>query len=433
MVKGLLLACVVLIAGLLLLTFLVLEDRPSVAAYAAPTSSDVVEARTFVREVKAALDPANPVDQISTNEAQLNGVIKLGARLIPGFRGQVSVSEDDLMGRISVPVPYLDGKWVNLSARIPSFEGQLALSDVSLGPLSVPPALTLSMVRIGANQALGRQQGDRLFTVAEALRIEEPDLTFAINQDSFGSVGSNGLMRALFGALRGGNPPEPEDITRYYVALRQAMDRGDLPSEGSYLPYIRFMLEAAQSDVEGAANEDLAEAYTAAIFALTLACGAQDFTLVVGGLKDVLEDVQTRWSTDCKKLTLNNRVDSRRHFTTAAAIQAASNRGVAVSIGEFKELYDSQKSGGFDFTDIAANNSGIRMSNRLMAASARDWPELLNRIEGEEDVIIAYAGIPRIMSAEDFAQSYGDVDDPRYQVMLGQIEDRIDELSLHQK
>lgn len=433
MVKGLLLACVVLIAGLLLLTFLVLEDRPSVAAYAAPTSSDVVEARTFVREVKAALDPANPVDQILTNEAQLNGVIKLGARLIPGFRGEVRVSEDDLMGRISVPVPYLEGKWVNLSARIPSFEGQLALSDVSLGPLSVPPALTLSVVRFGANQALGRQQGDRLFTVADALRIEAPDLTFAINQESFGSVGSNGLMRALFGALRGGNPPEPDDITRYYIALRQAMDRGDLPSEGSYLPYIRFMLEAAQSDVEDAENEDLAEAYTAAIFALTLACGAQDFTLVVGGLKDVLEDVQTRWRTDCKKLTLNNRVDSRRHFTTAAAIQAASNRGVAVSIGEFKELYDSQKSGGFDFTDIAANNSGIRMSNRLMAASMRDWSALLSRIEGEEDVIIAYAGIPRIMSAEDFAQSYGDVDDPRYQVMLGQIEAKIDQLTLHQE
>ncbi len=429
-IKALLLLLVVLAAGLGLLVFLVIEDQPGVADYAPPSSQDVVAARGFVQEVKAALDPSNPATFIDTNEAQLNGAIKLGARLIPGFRGQVAVASGSLQGRVSLPVPYLRDKWLNLSARIPAFDGQLQLEEVALGPLPLPSSLTLETIRLAANQALGNRQGDRLLTVTEALRIKAPALRFAINQDTFGASGSNGLMRGLFGALRGGNPPEPEHIARYYKALRQAMDAGELPQSGSYLPYIHFTLAAARH--EAAAGMEIAEAYTAALFALTLTCGAQDFTLVVGGLSEALDGVEDRWQRNCHNLTLNGRIDSRRQFTTAAAIQAASNRGVAVSIGEFKELYDSSKSGGFDFTDIAANNSGIRMSNKLMAAPLAEWPTLTARLTHESDVIIAYEGIPAIMSGAAFRQAYGNVDDARYQAMLGQIEAKIDGLALHQ-
>jgi len=429
--KGILLTCILLCAGLALLVFWVLEDTPRVTGDTAPSSQEVVAARAFFHEAKAALDPANPTDFIYTDEAQLNGVIKLGARLIPGFRGQVQVQAKDLTGHLSLPVPYLRDKWINLSARLPSFEGQLALADVTLGPLSLPPALTLELLRIGANQTLGQNQGDRLVDVAQALRIEKTNLTFAINQETFGSATGTGLIRGLFGALRGGNPPAPEDVMRHYTTLRQAMDAGQLPSEGSYLPYLHFTLGIAQQ--EAAEGRDIAEAYTAALFALTLACGAQDFTLVVGGLNDALDQLEDNWQTSCNKLTLNGRIDSRLHFTTSAAIQAASNRGVAVSIGEFKELYDSSKSGGFDFTDIAANNSGIRMSNTFMQTPAENWPARLTRLSRESDIIIPYEGIPQIMSGDAFRQTYGDMDDARYQTVLAQIETRIDRLAVHQK
>jgi hypothetical protein len=137
------------------------------------------------------------------------------------------------------------------------------------------------------------------------------------------------------------------------------------------------------------------------------------------------------WTKDCADVTFNGRIDSRRHFTTAAALQAASNRGFAVSVGEFKELNDTLKAGGFDFTDIAANNSGIRMSNTFMGSEPRLWPELRARLQGENDVIIPYDGIPQIMEQSAFAAAYGDIDDPRYTAMLARIEAKIDELPLH--
>jgi hypothetical protein len=423
----LLLFLLIALVGLVIFS---LQDSPNVAAYSPPSAEDVVAARGFVRDVKAALDPAQPADRVRATEAELNSVIKLGARLIPGFRGAVTVDGQTVMGRMALPVPYIEGQWINLSATVPAFEAGLDLSDVTLGPLQLPPKVTLGALRLASRHLLGAESGDKILDAAEALQINGTQLTFVMNSDQLGASGSNGMMRALFGALSGGNPPAPEDIGRYYQDLRLAMDRGDLPTEGSYLPYLHFTLNAAQ---EGAKTDGINKAYTAALFALTLTCGARDFTLVTGGLADAISDVERPWRTECNALTLNGRIDSRRHFTTAAAIQAASNSGVAVSIGEFKELYDSQKAGGFDFTDIAANNSGIRMSNRLMGAPVGDWPALLARLSNEGDVIISYEGIPQILSEAAFKARFGDVEDPRYQAMLAQIEAKIDGLALHQE
>jgi hypothetical protein len=205
------------------------------------------------------------------------------------------------------------------------------------------------------------------------------------------------------------------------------MDDGTLPATGSFLPYIRFALDMALES----APDDLPNAYTAAIFALSRACGARDFTLVVGRMAAIGPD-KRRWKVECDDLTLNRRVDSRRHFITAAAIEAASNRGFAISIGEFKELADSYRGGsGFDFTDIAANNSGIRMSDLFMSRPAADWPGLIDRLTAEGAVIVPFAGIPTHMDGAEFKARYTEIDSPAYAAEIARIEARIDALPLH--
>ena len=151
---------------------------------------------------------------------------------------------------------------------------------------------------------------------------------------------------------------------------------------------------------------------------------------MVGPLGVGTSEVSRDWRTECSRLTLNDRIDSRRHFTTAAAIQAASNRNVSVSVGEFKELSDSLGRG-FDFTDMAANNSGIRMANLFMATPVGDWSRLIARIEAEEDVIVPYDDIPQILSREAFSAQFGEIDSDRYLEMLHLIETKIDALALH--
>ncbi|MCY4337081.1 MAG: hypothetical protein OXC60_20735 [Litoreibacter sp.] len=413
-----------LVLGVML--WFVMENAPLVENSGPPTPQDVKDARQFVRDLRSAINTdLSEQASFTTKEAELNSFMKLGARFIPGFRGSLSVIGDELHGAASVPVPKTS-KWINIRAAAPEFEGGLSPSEVEVGPFSIPPSLALSLARFGGNAAIGNGFGDTVVDAVQAMRIDGDQVAFDLTMSE---VGTNGIMRGVFGSLRGSEMPDASNIDRYYLLIREAMERGDLPTEGSYLPYITFTLEAAR---KGSATEGPANAYTSAIMALTLVCGAKDFTLVVGGMVGDEFAQEGNWTKSCGDLTLNDRIDSRRHFTTAAALQAASNRGFAVSVGEFKELYDTVKAGGFDFTDLAANNSGIRMSNTFMAAPAEDWPDLQSRIRSENDVIVRYDGIPQIMSGEDFEQQYGDVESAAYKDMLGFIENRISTLTLHQ-
>ena len=100
-----------------------------------------------------------------------------------------------------------------------------------------------------------------------------------------------------------------------------------LAQKGSFLPHLRFMLNAV------VANErsEPENAYTAAPLSLSLICGAQDFSLVLGGAIDPPNQGRLiSAQRACGNLTLNDRVGSCRHFISAAALQAANNRGFAV-------------------------------------------------------------------------------------------------------
>ncbi|MEM7470342.1 MAG: hypothetical protein AAF340_03255 [Pseudomonadota bacterium] len=402
-----------------------LEGTPLVEAGGPPTPEDVREARQFVRTLRSAINTdLSEQASFTTTQDQLNSFIKLSARFIPGFRGSLSVTGNELQGVASIPVPKTQ-KWVNLRAAAPEFEGGFTPSRIEIGPFSVPPSLAVNLARIGGNVVVGEGFGDTVLGAARAMRIDQDQVSFDLTMTE---TGSNGIMRGVFGSLRGADMPDAASIDRYYLEIRRAMERGALPTEGSYLPYITFMLEAARrgSEAQGAAN-----AYTSAIMALTLICGAKDFTLVVGGVVGDAFAEDNDWTKSCSELTLNDRIDSRRHFTTAAALQAASNRGFAVSVGEFKELYDTVKAGGFDFTDLAANNSGIRMSNTFMQTPVSDWPELESRVRSENDIIVRYDDIPQIISGQEFERLYEDVESAAYLEMLAFIETRIDALALH--
>mgnify|MGYP005856906769 CR=1 FL=1 len=428
LVKSLVVFTAFLAGAALILALIVIENAPSVPPQGAPTAEDVTTAKRFVKDVKSAARAGpGPAQRITLAQDEVFSLVRVGARLVPGFRSEVAVEPWGVELRASIPISLPSStKWLNLAVTVPQFETRLALGQVALGSMSIPPALALNLGRIGANVIAGHKLGDKAVRAASRMAVTGDTVAVDLEIDK---VGENGFMRGVFGALRGNSMPQDGLSDAYYVRIRETMDRGDLPARGSYLPYIVFTLNAAEEGAR-ARGENPSDAFTAAIFALTRICGARDFSLVVGGMAARGADVARDWQTECSRLTLNGRIDSRRHFTTAAAIQAVSNRNVSVSVGEFKELSDSLGRG-FDFTDIAANNSGIRMANLFMATPVSDWSRLIARIKAEGDVIVRYDDIPQILPREVFFAQFGEIDSDRYLALLDLIEARIDALALH--
>ena len=406
----------------------VLEDDPLVAAATPPVAEDVRSVRELVRNVRDATNAETAEDAIVLTQIdQLNSLARMGARFLPGFRGEMTVQGTVLAGQVSLPVPWVTGrKWVNLSGNVPAFSDQVRFEDVRLGRLPIPGSVAYWGIRIGGDLVIGDGFGQTVLTAANSMEITGDTLALAVSLDD---IGSNGIMRGVFGQLRGQEMPEAVEADSYYLAIREAIEDGRLPVEGSYLPYLTFTLQLV---IDQGGPETFQNDYTAAIMALARACGARDFSLVIGGLAfgDTVAD--DGWRRDCTQVTFNDRIDTRRHFTTAAALQAASNRGFSVSIGEFKELHDTiSGAGGFDFTDLAANSSGIRLSDVLMRTPFDQWPALVARLQTEADVVISFDDIPGLMEEDAFQAEYGGLDSPAYLAMADMIERRIDQLDLY--
>lgn len=417
----------ILLLALGLVGFSMVERDPIIAKTEPPSSKDVREARALVQRIRFLSRAPEASEQVlEVSAATLEGALRMGARMVPGFRGQTQLEEGQLRVLAAAPIPKTKGAfWVNLDVSVPSYTGELQLNEVRIGRISLPPALALWIGRVGADLFMGAGSSEAIMTAVEQLDVTPEQITARLDLD----VSQRSEIAArVFGTLRGGTLPSAPEIDRYYVAIREALDDGRLPTRGSFIPHLRFALEMAAEDT-GADNR--ANAYTAAIFALAEACGASEFGLISERLVPDWTDAGRDWQRGCSKVTFANRIDSKRHFVTASAIQAASNRGVAVSIGEFKELFDKTRSGGFDFTDITANNSGIRLANRMMGAPADDWPRLLSRIQTESDVLASFEGIPGLMPRKEFDDRFGSVDSPAYRAMLDRIEARIDGLPLH--
>ena len=407
-------------------TFLLLTDpAPRVTGIAPPSPEDVASTRSvFHRLRSASVDKNAPNVELSQDE--INSALRVATRLVPGMQAETTVENGVMRLRATVPAPYGPERFANLDVIVRNTSSGPEILSVRAGQRDVPPALAAQIAALALRIGLSGNTGDEIIETASRMRLGNGAVSFGM---SLSQEGLYGTYFDTFSALRGNSMPTPDEIDSYYVRIREAMDAGKLPTSGSFLPYINEMLEIA---LEGSDAARLPNDYTAAVFALAKACGARDFTLVVGPLAGLNPWEFGEWDTNCDNVLLNGRIDIRRHFITAAALQSASNRGVSVSIGEFKELYDTiSGAGGFDFTDIAANNSGIRMTDRFMLAPPAEWPELMALITSERDLIVAFDDIPELMPQSDFEARFGDIDSTEYKDMIAFIEAKIDLLTLH--
>lgn len=422
------LLCIVVMAGLVLW---LVDATPRTTGGGPPQPEDIAATRRFLTEVRAKTFEAAP-DQsdrlLVLNEADANGILRVATRMFPAGYAQIHVLGDRVYGVASLRVPWPgEDRWLNLEGVAPEFEGTPRLDHLAIGDWSLPPTAFIEAARIGANAIVGSRAGDVFLGSAKALEIvdDQMHLTLALAEED-----KKDFMRSVFGTIRGDDMPPSERVDAYYVEVRRALDDGVLPSSGSYLPILRFVLGRVleQSDDATLANE-----YTAGIFGLAKACGAKDFALVVGRLVGDPLDSFGEWRTDCSGVLFAQRIDTRRHFTTAAAIRAASNRGVSVSVGEFKELYDSLgwKQGGFDFSDIGANQSGIRLSDRIMAGTRADLAVILALMQAESDVLVDISQLPQIMPRPEFEARFGSIDSPAYAQKVSEIERLIDQVPIH--
>ena len=115
------------------------------------------------------------------------------------------------------------------------------------------------------------------------------------------------------------------------------------------------------------------------------------------------------------------------HFIYSAGIALATQQGIGIAAGEFKELLDSGGGSGFSFADLAADRAGIHFVAAATSSesSARQFQRDMIVNTSESAFFPDIAGLREGLSEVEFEQFYGSIQSERYRAQVALIDQRI--------
>jgi hypothetical protein len=219
---------------------------------------------------------------------------------------------------------------------------------------------------------------------------------------------------------------EEERVTHYYDLLAIEGDLPDVRTQSLSEYMAPLMREASRRSADSTAVVE----NRAAIWALVIYFSDGEFEDLIGQL--VSSQRELVWAP--YDVGLMQRPDLRQHFLTSAGIALASQQGISIAAGEFKELLDSGNGGsGFSFVDLAADRAGIQFVTLATAGEdqARQLQQQLAGIKGEDAFFPDTSGLLEGLSDAQFRERYGDMESARYLEQVALIDKRIARLSIY--
>ena len=405
--------------------FLASQDGPhAVTSLPPPTKQDAQHMRAVVLGLEHIDRQPDRSGDLGGTLEEWNGLLRILARSQPALAGQVTLEDGGLAlaATLRLPGDIWPGR-LTLRVLMPPSDSDPRPSAIRIGSLPLPPQATLWVASRVADLRFGPGSGEATLAMLKGFDIDGDRVRFDVVLPD-GTEGR--VSRTLLAEAVGSHLPDREDVVAYVDAFERLAEAGTLPRNGSFLPWIQATLDLA---IEKADPDDPGRTLLAAFLALDRLCGSGTLARILPTDEETGRR-EIRSPRICGSASLHNRPDLRQHFVTAGTIRLLSNRGVAVTAGETKELSDFESTG-FDFTDIAGNNSGIRFVSRLAATPPEEWPEIRAMIQQETDIIIPLHGVPGGLSPAAFRLRFGTVDSPEYRAMLDEIEARIDRLPIH--
>jgi hypothetical protein len=126
-------------------------------------------------------------------------------------------------------------------------------------------------------------------------------------------------------------------------------------------------------------------------------------------------------------LLLNGRSDLAQHFIASATMAATGHDTLANLIGLYKETSDANNGSGFSFTDLTANQAGLRFGKMAVnsTADARKLQDVVGQSPHESVYMPDIRSLPENLNSTEFERRFGGTNTPAYQQLMQEIQHRI--------
>ncbi|MCK4493777.1 MAG: hypothetical protein KAU26_06955 [Methylococcales bacterium] len=130
---------------------------------------------------------------------------------------------------------------------------------------------------------------------------------------------------------------------------------------------------------------------------------------------------------------LYQRTDIAKHFMTSALLTVIGTGSIATLLGQEKEIRDAKIGSGFSFIDLASDRAGIYFGKMLTQSpeSARRLQKLMSESKDYKSFMPDIRDLPEKLTNEAFTQRFGSTDNPAYQLIVTDIDQRIHALPIY--
>lgn len=408
-----LLACVGLVAAVLVLPFALVDDVPRVEAGARLKPPQVARARALLAEHDPRRLRDGDVRALKLSADELGLVTNYVLAQLGGGASRVRLRPHVLEALVSARLPPNPvGRYVNVEVELSETAAMPLVDRLRIGRLEIP-SLFVNPLLAGALHLAYARTG-----------LEDPgSLLHGVEFGDDGLVVHYQWHTAIADAVRKQLvPAEDARRLRDFHGVLVALTRqggGPLPLSQLLAPLFELAASRASTGDPRADNR-----------ALLLVLSSY----VSGRRLDTLVPAAADWPSAARRsVRLHGRVDLAKHFVNSAALAATGGQAVAQTLGLFKELDDSRSGSGFSFIDLMADEAGTRFGKRATESRvmARALQPRAAIALADADWMPKPEGLREHMSEAEFNRRYGGVDGPGYREVLADISRRVDGVALY--
>lgn len=405
------------------LAFYLLEDKPLVQQTAPADFATVDAGKALLKRIKIQVESADERGTaLVVSRREFDHLAQLGAHTFKWFDMAFDFDAGVIHATASARLPANPfGNYLNLGAQIGDSAEGVGIDRVTVGPAGFSGRWLLPLAARLVDIVLPNKQASTLLASVQGIQIAGDTARITV----FPPPDVKAQLKQAVRTLQASRfPPGEEERVGHYYGLLVGMGGtrdGSPRSLGAYL--IPLMADAAQRSVYTSAVTE----NRAAIWALVIYFSNGAFETLVGKLVSGQRPlVRSPYG-----VVLASRQDLMAHFLYSAGITLATQQGIGIAAGEFKELLDSGNGGsGFSFADLAADRAGIDFVNAATASeeSAQQLQRRIIESNGEADFFPDITGLEEGLSEEQFREQYGSVESKRYRQQVERIDRRIAQL-----
>ncbi len=409
------------------LAFYALEDKPWVERSVPVDYATVAAGKSLLKRIKTQVEAAdNQGTTLLVTEDELHYLAQMASHTFPRLQTDLYLDSAGVNSRMSVKMPVNPfGAYLNLGVQIGQSSDGIGIDRLFIGPLEISGRWLLPLAARLADVLLKDKQASALLAGVRGFRIEGNAALLNVVPPPDAKAQFKQAVRTLQASRF--PPGEEERVVHYYdILVAIAAGQGGRQRHSLDVYLVPLMAEAAK---RGGGSSAVAE-NRAAIWATIIYFSNGAFETLVGKLVSTQRPLVRAPSG----VTLGGREDLMLHFLYSAGITLATQQGIGIAAGEFKELLDSGNGGsGFSFADLAADRAGIQFVTvaTASAAAARQLQEKLVAGNSEESFFPDISGLVEGLSEEQFRQQYGSAESERYRKQLALIDQRIARLSVY--